>query len=391
MDISADNQGTVRRSHSASDALGLWEPKRTLTLAAARKHTLRIRAIRHALIGISAALAVILIYFFATQSSGAQFEDDPDTSVKMVNPRYSGRTADGLPFYLTSDTATRELETRNEIALVAPVLEFIRADGAESSYIEAEVGEYDDVAKVLDLREDVVLETDDGYRCTTTHARIYAQEKRIEGDEPIQCTGNFGEVSGTRYEVIDEYRTFVFKDGMTSRIERDPASARVSAVDDETAPTPERRRAFGFAGNGPIAVSATRAVYNEGTTDLEGDVMVVQDGATVFSDEMIILRDKAENRAAGSIKLGAIREITGTGNFRYVSDTNDVRGDQGVYKRAEEQIIVTGDVSVMQEGGNTVSTDRLTYDTESETIQFSGQCQGRDCGLQGRTRVTIKQ
>jgi len=38
------------QNHSASEALGLWEPKRTLTLAAARRHSARIRFLRRLLI-----------------------------------------------------------------------------------------------------------------------------------------------------------------------------------------------------------------------------------------------------------------------------------------------------------------------------------------------------
>lgn len=387
------------RSHAASDALGLWEPKRTLTLSAARKHTQRIAILRRVLIGASAALVALLVFYFATQSSEVVIEDDPDTSVRMINPRYSGRTSDNLPFYLTSDTATRQLESRTEVALVKPVLEFIRADGAESSSVEADGGTYDDVNKILDLRTDltqpdserqnVVLETDDGYRCVTTHARIFAREKRIIGDEPISCVGNFGTVNGNAYEINDNYRTFIFKDGMDGIINRDDDNAAGLRGTPEADAT-TARPIFGFDGDGPINVSADQATYIDGTTDLAGNVVVVQDGSTIYSNDMTILRDQADGpAAAGTIRLGAVREITGTGDFRYVSDENDVRGDKGVYERDKSLMTVTGTVTVVQPGGNTVSTDRLVYDTVSETIRFSGQCQGRDCGAGDRTRIVI--
>lgn len=205
---------------SASDALGLWEPKRTLTLEAARKHSARIKFMRRGLLVICVLLAAALIYQFATQSSTIILEDNPTESVKMVNPRYSGRTTDGLPFYLTADTATRTLANRSEVALIKPVLEFIREDGAEASLVVAETGTYDDVKKILNLRTAVDLNTDDGYNCKTTHARIFAKEKRIEGDERIECNGSFGIVNGNSYEINDNYKVFVFKDGMDAIIEQ---------------------------------------------------------------------------------------------------------------------------------------------------------------------------
>jgi lipopolysaccharide transport protein LptA/LPS export ABC transporter protein LptC len=377
------------RSHAAADALGLWEPKRTLTLAAARAHTSRIQFLRRLLLVLAAGLVGLLVYYFLTQGPQTEWEDDPDTSVRMVNPRYSGRTADGLPYFLTSDTATRQQDSRNEVALVKPVLEFIRASGAEASYVEADAGQYNDVTKVLDLRidaslpdgerKDVVLETDDGVRCVTTHARIFARDKRIEGKEPIRCTGNFGVVTGQAFEVNENYTVFVFKDGMTGIIEQDPADGNGATG------------AFGPAGEGPINITAERADYKDGRTDLSGDVVVIQDGSTVYSDDMVILRQAEDNSAAGSLNLGAVQQITGTGDFRYVSEDNDVRGDRGVYQRDTGIVTVTGDVRVVQPGGNTVSTDRLRYDTRTETIRFSGNCQGRDCGGSGRTNITIRQ
>ncbi|GLQ21656.1 LPS export ABC transporter periplasmic protein LptC [Algimonas porphyrae] len=388
------------RSHAASDALGLWEPKRTLTLEAARKHTQRIAFLRQALIAASIALMGLLAFYFATQSSDVVIADDPDTSVRMINPRYSGRTGDGLPFYLTSESATRQLENRNEVALNLPVLEFIRAEGSESSFVEADTGTYDDVNKILNLRtnpdrtdgepQNVVLETDDGYRCLTTHARIFAREKRIVGDEPIRCTGNFGTVTGQTYEIVDNYRTFIFKDGMTGVINRNTSATELMRGT-QASETATSGRLFGFDGDGPIDVTARQATYYGGTTDLGGDVVVIQEGSTIYSDEMTILRDAAEPNSVGSVRLGAIREITGTGNFRYVTEDNDVRGDVGVYERDITQVTVTGNVTVVQPGGNAVSTDRLVYDTVTETIRFSGQCQGRGCQSGDRVALTIEQ
>lgn len=206
--------------HAASEALGLWEPKRTLTLEAARKHSMRIKLLRRLLLGLCAGLAGYLVYEFATQSNAPIIKDVLTESVRMVNPRYSGRTDDGLPFYLTADTAIRTLAKRNEVELTNPVLEFIREEGAEVSLVVAKTGTYDDVKKILNLQTAVDLTTDDGYNCKTTHARIFARDKRIEGDERIECDGSFGVVNGNAYEINDNYTVFVFKNGMDAVIEQ---------------------------------------------------------------------------------------------------------------------------------------------------------------------------
>lgn len=219
------NSGAISSNgHKASEALGLWEPKRTLTLEAARKHSARIKFFRGVLLLFCTVLAGFLIYEFATQSRSIIIEDNPSESVKMVNPKYRGRTTDGLPFYLTADTATRTLANKNEVTLKNPVLEFIREEGVAASLVVAKEGTYDDVNKILNLRTDVDLKTDDGYNCKTTHARIFARDKRIEGDERIACTGSFGLANGNSYEINDNYKVFVFKDGMDAVIDQSDTS-----------------------------------------------------------------------------------------------------------------------------------------------------------------------
>lgn len=387
MNAVSSSPSTSSRDNSVADALGLWEPKRTLTLEAARRHTLRIKNLRKVLIGLAGLLVLFLIFQFV--GSGTKTFDDPNPteSVKMVNPRYSGRTSDGLPFYLTADTATRKMANRTEVALIKPVLEFIRAEDAASSFVLADTGTYDDVKKILNLRTDVNLETDDGYMCDTTHARIFARDKRLEGDEPIACVGNFGTVNGRAFEINDNYKEFVFKDGMDAVIRQDPA--KVTSTDEGSSRS-EGQTSFAFGGDGPINITADRAVYIGGQTDLSGDVVVTQDGATIYSDTMNIFRQEATSEADGSLRLGEVNKIIATDNFRYKTAENDVTGNRGVYERDKNLITVTGDVLVKQPGGNTAKTDKLTYNTITETIRFSGNCQGRDCGAGGRTRVVIQ-
>jgi lipopolysaccharide transport protein LptA len=387
MNAVSSSPSSSTRDNSVADALGLWEPKRTLTLEAARRHTQRIQMLRKVLIGLAGLLVLFLIFQFV--GSGTKTFDDPNPteSVKMVNPRYSGRTSDGLPFYLTADTATRKMANRTEVALVKPVLEFIRADEAASSFVLADTGTYDDVKKILNLRTDVNLETDDGYICDTTHARIFARDKRLEGDEPIACAGNFGTVNGRAFEINDNYKEFVFKDGMDAVISQDPAKSQSISQEGSS---PDSQSSFAFGGDGPIDITADRAVYIGGQTDLFGDVVVTQDGATIYSDTMNIFRSEATSEADGSLQLGEVNKIIATDNFRYKTAENDVTGNRGVYERDKNLITVTGDVLVKQPGGNTAKTDKLTYNTITETIRFSGNCQGRDCGPGGRTRVVIQ-
>lgn len=379
------------RDHGASEALGLWEPKRSLTLEAARRHTHMIRLLRKVLIGLAVLMVIVLGFQFVGNNSTTFDSPSATESVKMVGPRYSGRTSDGLPFYLTADTATRTLARRDEVSLINPVLEFIRADGAASSFVMAETGTFDDVNKELSLSGAVSLETDDGYSCQTSQAQISAREKRIEGSEMIACSGAFGEVDGQAFEINKSYTEFVFKDGVGGTLYQDPAQR--GEIDPDA---PERQNAFAFRGDGPITVSAERAVYVGGTIDLFGKsaddaetVTITQGDAVITANEVQILRREAMSDVDGSLRLGEVNKIIASGDFSYVTPETDVSGNQGVYERDKSLITVTGNVRVIQPGGNVALTDRLVYNTTLETVRFSGQCQGLNCDGGGRTRFTL--
>ena len=174
---------------------------------------------------------------------------------------------------------------------------------------------------------------------------------------------------------------------MDAVIRQDPAKSQSASDRDNS---PESQSSFAFGGDGPVDITADRAIYIGGQTDLFGDVVVTQEGATIYSDTMNIFRSEATSGADGSLQLGEVNKIIATDNFRYKTAENDVTGNRGVYERDKNLITVTGDVLVKQPGGNTAKTDQLTYNTITETIRFSGNCQGRDCGPGGRTRVVIQ-
>lgn len=363
-----------------SETLGLWEPKRTLTLEAARKHSERVRLFRLALLGVAGLIVIGLIWQFATQQSSFIVDDNPDESVKMINPRYSGRTKDGLPYKLTSAAAVRLTQNAEEVALESPVLTFMRTLDAAPSTVTALTGRYNDMTQILDLETNVDLKTDDGYNCLTTEAKIFAGDKKIEGDAPINCSGNFGRVSGQSYEILDDYKEFVFKGGTTALLtQKDNRPAPASGESDPLN--------FGFAGNGPIDVVATEGTYKQGVTVLNGAVVVKQGTAIIQSNEMFIYRETASSGAKGSLRLGAVREIDAIGDFKYTSPDNVVTGDRGVYDQETGVVTVTGKVTATQPSGNVIRSERLTYNPKDKTIRFDNKCMGENCDTRTRMRL----
>lgn len=371
---SGNSAGGHAGDHSASEALGLWEPQRTLTLGQARRHSARIKVLRRALVIFSIGLAGVVGWQFSAQPAGFDLVDNPNDSVRMTNPRYSGRTADNLPYYLTAGEAVREAGKANAVTLAAPVLDFYRAPGAAVSKIMAAQGVYNDRDKVLDLAGAVDLKTDDGYQCQTAQAHIKARDKIINGEEPIACQGNFGTVNGNAFEIANNYKTFVFKGGMNAVIERDATLASKRSGSSSVG--------LGFGGDGPIAITATQGIYQSAITTLDGNVVVIQDGTRITSDNMVIERAELpkDGAPAGSLKLGEVTTINADGNFVYITPERTVRGDRGVYEREKEIITVTGNVALTQPSGAVVRGNRMVYNLRTKNAQFGERCVGENCG-----------
>ena len=203
---------------AGSAGSGFWEPKRTLTLSAARGHTRFIKAFRLLMIVLAGALLVTLTYFMFDGPAKEDMVTNEAEMVRMTNPRYSGSDGDGSPYSLTADYAVRARDDVNLVRLVNPVLSFLRMEGVETSSIIAKEGIYDSKNQSVDLRTDVTVKTDDGYLCETSHARIMATDKTVEGDEPIFCTGDFGQVRGDTYQILESYSRFIFTGNVKGKI-----------------------------------------------------------------------------------------------------------------------------------------------------------------------------
>ncbi len=197
----------------------LWEPKRSLTLAAANRHTRFVAILRLAFILGAGCILGLLAFYMSRGIASPPVETGPGgEAVRMTNPKYTGVDGQGVPYALTAEYATRSLDNPDAVKLVKPVLTFRRLEGAPVSSVTALEGVYDSKAQIMELRADVKVRTDDGYDCDTTHARIYTTERRVTGDEPIKCTGNFGSVQGQRYQIIDDYSRYIFEDNVKAII-----------------------------------------------------------------------------------------------------------------------------------------------------------------------------
>ncbi|GHA87198.1 hypothetical protein GCM10009069_08120 [Algimonas arctica] len=148
---------------------------------------------------------------------------------------------------------------------------------------------------------------------------------------------------------------------------------------------------FAGAAGGNIELYADDAVSSKGVTTLTGQVDARQDDVRILADKMVIYSKPSSTGGTPSVgtAAGDIERIVATGNFFYITPTQEVRGDKGVYMAVEDTFEVTGNVILTQED-SVVRGTRLIYELGSQKARVISECKGRQCGRQSRVAILIK-
>lgn len=194
---------TVSNAVASPESLLNWAPQRQMTLEQARKRSSLVGLIRMLFVAGAAISAGVMIGPIAAStfsSVGSGVEDIPaDQVVTMVNARFTGRNIAGEAFVITADTARRRRADPSIIDLTNPRM----VDDAGTD-VEAPTGTYHQKEEYLDLFEAVKVRDGDGYEFTTTAARAFVQEGRVQGLEPLSGNGPIGDVRADSYEIVDD-------------------------------------------------------------------------------------------------------------------------------------------------------------------------------------------
>lgn len=188
---------------TSPETLSNWAPQRQMTLEQARKRSSMVGLMRMVFVAGAAISAGMMIGpIAATTISGVGSDIDrisSDEVVTMVNARFTGRNVAGEAFVITADTARRRLENPSIVDLTNPRL--VDEAGTE---VEAPTGTYHQNDEYLDLFQAVQVRDSEGYTFTTTSARVFVQDGRVQGLEPLSGNGPLGDVRADSYEIVDD-------------------------------------------------------------------------------------------------------------------------------------------------------------------------------------------
>jgi lipopolysaccharide export system protein LptC len=186
-----------------------WEPKRQLTLEAARKRSAQVSRIRLLFVGLATAAFSSFFGFMTLHAAlggfGTRDEVSAVESLTMVNPRFSGRSAGGESFVVTATTAKRQGPQSDLIDLEKPVY---TADGRR---VVATAGVYNQADRTVQLTGEVVFSDEEGNAFSSTSAFVRAADNVVVGARAVRGEGPLGSVRADSYEIRDGGSRVIFR------------------------------------------------------------------------------------------------------------------------------------------------------------------------------------
>lgn len=201
---------------TAAHANTAWEPRRALTLKQARRRSRLVAGLRRLFVaGAGAAFASVFVFMalYAVQggfSSRYYAETQP---LRMINPRFTGRTERGGPYQLTAEMAERERGENKPLTLTAPVY---RTE--TGTIMLAPNGFYDEAAQRLTFDGDVLFSDPGGNRFSTPNMIVDLATGQVHGDGGVTGAGPLGVVQAGSYELRESDRALVLGGGVRGQI-----------------------------------------------------------------------------------------------------------------------------------------------------------------------------
>ena len=205
---------TVTSAHHADFD---WEPKRALTLRAARRRSRLVAALRRIFVaGAGASFAAVFVFMalYAIQGGlNAASTFSASEPLRMLNPRFIGRTANGGPYQLSAEVAERAQGENQPIELIAPVY---RTEAG--TIMLAPRGVYDERTKRVVFDGEVLFSDSNGNRFTTPNMIVDLEAGSLTGRGGVTGAGPLGVLQADAYELRDSDRALVLRGGVRGQI-----------------------------------------------------------------------------------------------------------------------------------------------------------------------------
>ena len=200
-------------AHAAED---VWEPRRASSLKAARRRSRLISGLRRLFVaGAGAALASVFVFMalYAVEGGFNANQYAASEPLRMLNPRFIGRSENGGPYQLSAETAERPVGDNQPIQLASPVY---RTEAG--TIMLAPRGVYYEQAKRVVFQGEVLFSDRGGNRFSTPNMIVDLEHGTLTGQGGVTGAGPLGVLQADSYELRQSDRAIVLRGGVRGQI-----------------------------------------------------------------------------------------------------------------------------------------------------------------------------
>lgn len=328
----------------------------------AARRTAMVRILR--LVFPAGALALFAAYVLVIARTSGLVNDAalPEIALRkilpedlaMKNPRYEGFNKDGGSYVFTAKTAQQQdLTMPNVINLHGIVGEVYQADKTRTD-ITATRGIFNNEKSILDLYEEINVDSQSGLKARLTRATILTKEDLITSEEPVLVEFPNGNVRAHKMTLRQKAREATFAENVEVELTPPPDEKKPEAP---AAETPPAESAIFAPSNGPINIDSHRLDINDtGKTALfTGNVVARQAGSRMTTPELEVFYE-GEGMMAGSAA-------------KPVAKGTPAADGAGKVKR----ILAKKPVVMKRENGDVVTSDSADFDAQAKTALLMGE------------------
>ena len=411
MVMAVDRETDVTTGRRTGDGLALAGVDRAREFRRAARRTTIVRALKIVLPVCCVTLLATYAFTIAQTAGIVDAEGLPElalrkvlpTDLVMKNPRYEGYNKDGGRYVFAAQTAQQEGASMSVVLLNGITGELYQADGTRTD-VTAARGRFDNGASVLQLFDEINVDSKSGLKARLTEATIRTKEDLLTSANPVLVEFPNGSVRGNRLVLRQKL-------GQASLGGNVVAELTPPADEAAAAKPPTDQNAMFTPSGGPIVVNSDELHISDGhkLATFRKDVHARQGDATISTPELQITYEgegMMRSPGASADAAGKLRRIVAKkpvvikrGNGDVVTSDNadfdaaaqtallsgEVIMTSGVDRRATSHqvelneatgaIVLTGGVVVTQ-GGNELSGGRLAIDRTRGTAQLTTPPEG---------------
>lgn len=202
---------TTLAAHPAAN----WEPRRALSLHAARRRSNLIWGLRRVFVGLAGASLASVFVFMALFSPTGLWGPALTTAspLRVVSPRFTGSSETGEAYQLTADFASKQHAAARLMDLAAPVYRSLKGHT-----IVAPHGVYDETTDTVRMEGGVLFSDSAGNRFSSPGMIVDFSTGTVRGDRGVTGAGPLGVVRADTYEIRNSDRAIVLRGHVNGQV-----------------------------------------------------------------------------------------------------------------------------------------------------------------------------